>query len=93
MITTKLLNRIGGFGMEVAVVDHQVGERINLDVKTNAHVYTVIREVLQEHGVKGQGKCGGGFEFYPLKNGMVFAVAWNSEGLDKFYLGDLGEAF
>ena len=66
---------------------------LNLDINTNAKIYDIIRDILGEFGIKDQGKCGGGFEFYPLTNGMFLALGWNSSGPNKFHLGTMGTAF
>jgi hypothetical protein len=65
----------------------------SITLKSNGDTYRVIGELLHAHGIKGEGRCNGGFEIYPMDNGMTFAVAWNPEGLDKMYLGKMGTAF
>ena len=62
-------------------------------IKSNGDTYRVIGDLLHAHGVRGEGLCNGGFEFYPMDNGMTLAVAWNPDGLDKIYLGKMGGAF
>lgn len=69
------------------------GVNFSIMLKSNGATYTVIADLLHAHGIRGEGRCNGGFEIYPMDNGMTFAIAWNPGGLDKMYLGKMGCAF
>lgn len=74
------------------LVRFQNAETISVDFKSNAKTYGVISDILHRFGEKDKGLCGGGFEHYPLINGMVLAVKWGDD-LDSIYLGTMGKGF
>lgn len=74
-------------------VRYEDGSNLSIFVNSDANTYKVIGGLLHHAGVKGEGLCGGGFEVYPMNNGMTFAVAWNADSPDKIYLGKMGCAF
>lgn len=75
-------------------VRYEDTNNLSVFVKSNADTYKVIGGILHSVGIKDEGRCGGGFEFYPLNDGFTLAVAWNGDDqLDKMYLGKMGCAF
>jgi hypothetical protein len=86
------LEKLNNSSMKHEVV-FQNDTTLNLDVEANQEMYGIISGILKEHGIKDAGLCGGGFEHYPLEDGMTLAIGWNSEGPTKFYLGKMGRAF
>ena len=74
-------------------VVYEDAETLSLDVVTNSEIYDITRELLGKYGTVGMGLAGGGFEHYPLNNGMFLAIGWNSDGPNKFHLGRMGKAF
>ena len=74
-------------------IAYQDAQTLSLDIDSNSKIYDVIRDVLQKYGTKDAGLCGGGFEHYPLNNGMYLAIGWNTNGPNKFHLGHMGKAF
>lgn len=88
----KTLERIEKSEMIYKVI-FQDAETLSLDIDTSGRMYDIIRDILQQYGIKDAGLCGGGFEHYPLINGMYLAIGWNSDGPNKFHLGKMGKAF
>ena len=91
-----LLNELKEKGLEVEVRGKYNNYIDLLIPEPTQAIYDVIRTILhhEDGGVRDEGLCGGGFEFYPLKNGMKFAIAWgDGDGPTKIYLGKMGCAF
>lgn len=56
-------------------------------------IYKVITDMLRTHGIKGQGKCGGAVETYPLHDGRIFHVVWTGEDSVLLNVAPQGEAW
>ena len=56
-------------------------------------IYALIREVLQAHAIKGDGRVLGPVEVYPLEGGGVFTVVWVGDDGALLTIGDQKNAF